>query len=72
MKQSENRLFYGKHYVETNFVCTRPNRKSTPPRVIKWHCESLRRKTDIDFSFHSFRHTHATMLIENGAKMKNI
>lgn len=72
MKQSENRLFYGKHYVETNFVCTRPNGKPTTPGVIKWHCESLRRKTDIDFTFHSFRHTHATMLIENGAKMKDV
>ncbi len=28
--------------------------------------------TGIDFNFHSFRHTHATMLLENGAKPKEI
>ncbi|WP_413927514.1 tyrosine-type recombinase/integrase [Clostridioides sp. ES-S-0108-01] len=26
----------------------------------------------IDFNFHSLRHTHATMLLENGANIKDI
>ena len=26
----------------------------------------------IEFSFHALRHTHATRLIENGAKMKDV
>lgn len=32
----------------------------------------IRDKLQIDFSFHSFRHTHATMLLENGTKMKDV
>lgn len=72
LKQSENRLFYGKQYHESNFVCTKPNGNPITPSIIKWHCERIRTETDIDFTFHSFRHTHATMLLENGAKMKDV
>ena len=71
-KQSENSLFYGGFYTESNFVCTKPNGDLVTPNSIKWSCEKIRKELDIDFSFHSFRHTHATMLLENGAKMKDI
>ena len=32
----------------------------------------IRKDTGIDFSFHSFRHTHATMLLEAGVNMKEV
>ena len=31
-----------------------------------------KKKTGINFSMHSFRHTHATMLIEAGVPMKEV
>lgn len=71
-RQSENRLFYGKFYNESNFICTKPNGDLVSPNSIKWKCEKIRDELQIDFSFHSFRHTHATMLLENGAKMKDV
>lgn len=48
------------------FVCTRYNGK-----FIRYH--SLRRFLRIhDINSHSFRHTHATVLIENGASAKGV
>ncbi|MER2079825.1 tyrosine-type recombinase/integrase [Psychrobacillus psychrotolerans] len=71
-EQMKNKLFYGRHYEDTNFVCTKENGSPITPNVVKWHCNLAKRETGVDFSFHSFRHTHATLLLENGAKDKAI
>ncbi len=34
--------------------------------------QEIRKRLGIEFSFHDFRHTHATMLLENGASIKDI
>lgn len=34
--------------------------------------QAIKEKLGIDFSFHDFRHTHATMLLEAGASIKDI
>lgn len=70
--QMENRIRYRNLYVENNFVCTHENGAPVTPHSIKNYSEVIQRKTDIDFKFHSLRHTHATMLLENGAKPKEI
>lgn len=72
LRQKENRMFYGTRYHDTDFVCVKENGKPVTPNSIKWYTEVLRKKTGVDFNFHSFRHTHATMLLENGAKPKEI
>lgn len=72
LKQKENKLFYGQHYTETNFVCTKENGEPVTPNSIKWSARHISQKTKIPFNFHSFRHTHATMLLENGAKPKSV
>ena len=71
-RQKENRLFYGARYIPTDFVCVKENGSPVTPNSIKWYTAKLRKQTGIDFNFHSFRHTHATMLLENGAKPKEI
>ncbi|MCC5894876.1 MAG: site-specific integrase [Alkalibacterium sp.] len=71
-RQLENKLFYGQHYTENNFICTKENGKLTTPHSIKHYGDKARRESGIDFSFHSFRHTHATLLLENGAIDKAI
>ena len=72
LRQKENRVFYGTRYTDTDFVCVKENGKPVTPNSIKWYTAVLRKKTGVDFNFHSFRHTHATMLLENGAKPKEI
>ncbi len=71
-RQLENKLFYGQHYTDSNFVCTKENGELVTPNSIKHYSEKLRNETGVNFSFHSFRHTHATLLLENGALDKAI
>ena len=71
-RQMENRLRYGKFYTENEFVCTKENGNVITPNSIKWNVDKTRKLTDVDFNFHSFRHTHATMLLEAGASVKEV
>lgn len=63
--QEKNSFQYGKYYDRTDFICTEACGKpltSNNLRYFNLWC----RQTFGGLSFHSFRHTHATMLIENG------
>ncbi|WP_413515832.1 tyrosine-type recombinase/integrase [Carnobacterium maltaromaticum] len=71
-RQIENKLFYGSNYFDGNFICTKENGQPVTPNSIKYNVEKVRKLTGVDFNFHSFRHTHATMLLENNAKPKAI
>lgn len=70
--QMEQRFRYGEFYYESNFICTKENRKPVLPNSVKYYCAEIQKKLGFPFSFHSLRHTHATMLLENGAKMKEV
>ena len=72
IRQKENKLFYGDYYNETEFVCIKENGNPVTLNSIKWYTEKYRKESGVDYNFHSFRHTHATMLLENGAKPKDI
>lgn len=72
LRQKENKLFYRDLYVSNDFVCTKENGEPVTPNSVKWSTEKYRKISGVDYNFHSFRHTHATMLLENGAKPKEI
>lgn len=75
-KQKENKLKYGEFYQqdpEHDFVCKKENGEHYTPSVIKYQTRDLiSLKLNIDFNYHSLRHTHATMLIENGTPIKTV
>lgn len=75
-KQKENKLKYGEFYQqdpEHDFVCKKENGEHYTPSIIKYQTRDLiRLKLNIDFNYHSLRHTHATMLIENGTPIKTV
>lgn len=75
-KQRENRLKYGEFYRQDpdhDFVCKKENGEHYTPSVVKYQTrELIRRKLGIEFNYHSLRHTHATMLIENGTPIKTV
>lgn len=70
--QIENKLRYGKYYKDSNFVCTKENGELVTPNSLKYLSKVVNYELGIDFNFHSFRHTHATMLLEAGANIKDI
>lgn len=64
-RQIENRQQYGEAYQESDYVCTHPDGSkitSDDLRYFNMWCK----KQGMSGSFHSLRHTHATMLIEAG------
>ncbi|KGR83510.1 tyrosine-type recombinase/integrase [Lysinibacillus odysseyi] len=76
MNQKENKLKYGEFYrqdPEHDFVCKKENGLHYTPSVIKYQTrELIKGKLGIEFNYHSLRHTHATMLIENGTPIKTV
>lgn len=69
--QNTNRFHYGALYkegTEHHFVCTMPDGRQMTSNNTKYF--NMWCKEDFPgTSFHSFRHTHATMLLEHGFKM---
>lgn len=82
--QKENQLRYGKHYNKTNYyfhdkiykttelVSTKENGELCSTDSLKYLSRVINYDLGINFHFHMFRHTHATMLLENGANFKDI
>lgn len=71
--QSENKLRYGEFYCKEDydFVCTREDGSVVTTNALK-NLNKVAKEMGIDFTFHSLRHTHASMLLENGANIKDI
>ena len=70
--QKENKLKYGKYYKNSNFVCTKENGEQITTDSIKYLSRVINYELGVNFNFHSLRHTHATMLLESGANIKDI
>lgn len=70
--QNKNKLKYKEYYTESNFVCTKENGQLVTTDSLKYLSRVVNYELQIDFNFHSLRHTHATMLLEGGANFKDI
>ena len=76
---NENRIYEVKNipqYFTTDkdidFVCTSENGSLVTPESFRYCSRIINYELMIEFCFHALRHTHATRLIENGAKMKDV
>lgn len=58
--------------IPLNFVCTYANGKIISHSSVKYYVKIIKQKLNIDFTCHKLRHTHATMLIEGGANIKDV
>lgn len=59
-------------YTAVDMVNTMENGKIVTFETFKYASRVIHYELNIAFNFHSLRHTHATMLIENGANMKDV
>jgi len=86
-EQLSNRIKYGEYYTKydmvgdevrasqnhtLDFVCTKENGQMITQNSLKYLSRTINYELGITFNFHSFRHTHATTLIENGANIKDV
>ena len=59
-----------KNENEIHFVCRRESGEYITPRTMQHTSSVIHKQLNFpEFDFHSFRHTHATMLVEEGAPM---
>ncbi|WP_353180461.1 tyrosine-type recombinase/integrase [Delftia acidovorans] len=75
LKQKQNRLRYGEFYQTSSlgeFVCRKECGESITPSSAKYHTRKVSESLQIDFNYHSLRHTHATMLIEQKVPVKTV
>lgn len=72
--QKANKLRYGEFYIkhDYDFVCLKENGELLTTDSLKYLSRVVNYELGIDFKFHSLRHTHATMLLEAGANIKDI
>ncbi|MBN1039061.1 site-specific integrase [Clostridium botulinum] len=70
--QEENKKNYGSYYNDNNFVCTKENGSFVTMTSLRYLSRIINMELQIKFNFHSLRHTHATMLLEGGANIKDI
>ncbi len=55
-----------------DLVCTKVSGEFLKSQSFKYASHVITHSLGIDFCFHSLRHTHATLLIENGANIKDV
>jgi len=55
-----------------NLVCTKENGEMVTADTFKYAARVIHYELGLIFNFHSLRHTHATVLIENGAEIKDV
>lgn len=70
--QNENRLKYGKFYKNNDLVFTNKDGSNLTGVYFVNTASKIRKDTGVNFTMHTFRHTHATMLLNSGANMKDI
>ncbi len=71
-RQRENKLKHGKFYTDSDWICTNDFGELLNIDTLKGALVRLKKKVDFDFTFHYLRHTHATLLIEAGANIKDV
>lgn len=56
----------------TRLICITENGQYTSTDSFKYCARIIHRELQLAFDYHSLRHTHATLLIESGANIKNV
>ena len=69
--QEASRKYYGRLYHKSDFICTHPDGSIVTPNNVRWFNLWCRREK-IDGTFHTFRHTFATNMLELGMDLDSL
>lgn len=71
-KQAEDKIRHGSTYHDNDFVCKLPNGAGMTPNYMSHKVSELSKETGIEIGLHGLRHTAASIMIAQGANMKQI
>lgn len=63
---------FGTPYERVNMVCVADTGEYTSTDSFKYAAKVIHKELLMAFDYHSLRHTHATILVENGAHIKDV
>jgi len=69
-KQDGNRQLYAEYYKDSKNVCTKEDGTYITTDSLKYASRVINKSLGIKYHFHMLRHTHATMLLEQGIHPK--
>lgn len=70
-RQNEERLFFAQNYHNNGLVfCTEDGRQLDPRNFTKRYARQLKKAGIPEVSFHTLRHTYATILLEQGEDLR--
>ena len=72
LEQNQNKLRYGKYYKNNNLVFSRINGYFLSEGSFVTYAKKTSIETGINFTMHTFRHSHATIMLQSGANMKDV
>lgn len=65
-------VYTNEECIKIDFVCRAENGELVTSNSFKYVTKVVHYELGLNFNFHSLRHTHATMLIENGANLIDV
>lgn len=71
-KQKQIRIAKELEVEPPELVATNYKLQQISYSIVESRCRLIYKKTGIDFHFHLLRHTHATLLLQNGASIKDV
>lgn len=72
-QQEENRQFLGEGYVISDHICVWPDGRPVSPDYVSQHFKKVLLKNNLQpIRFHDLRHTAGSLLMNNGATVKQV
>jgi len=72
-RQKENRMLFGREYVESDYVCTMLDGEPIHPDVLSHRFQDALKKSKLPhIRFHDIRHTVASLLLHNNIPILNV
>jgi len=71
-QQKKDKLSFGELYQDNNLVCCRENGEPINNSTLGSYFRAVARRLDLNISFHTLRHTHASLLLKMDENLKTI